>query len=148
MNKNSVEIISEINEFLRDNIVDKNVLEFLVELKMKILELDERGTSKYRERKELSQIEALLRSIGKSAFISCYYQLKKASEGEISNISESITECSGARSNNSLRVKASVGVRIFKLSLNIEALKIIIKAEKVESSVREDAKKILKEEEK
>jgi hypothetical protein len=144
----TVEIVYEINEFLRDNIVDKHVLEFLVELKMKVLELDEQGKSKRRGAKELSQLEVLLRSIGKRSFVDCYYQLKKAAEGNTSNVSESIIKCSGAKKNSSLRTKGSVGVRLFRLGLNIEALKIIMKADKVEPYVREKALAILEEEEK
>ncbi len=141
----TVEIVSNINEFLRDNIVDKNVIEFLVELKMKVLELDEQSQSRRRIVKEQSQLETLLRSMGKKCFVDCYYQLKMVHEGKLSNASEAIKECSKA-DGNSLRTKASVGIRIFKLALDIEALKSISEAEKVPPKVRKSALEIFEKE--
>lgn len=143
----TAEIVSDINEFLRDNIVDVNVVEFLVELKMKVLKLDTKNQSKRRIVKEQSQLETLLRSMGKKCFVDCYYQLKMTHEGKLSNASNAIKECSKV-DGNSLRTKASVGVRIFRLGLNLEALKSISEAEKVEQKVRKNALKILEEESK
>jgi len=141
----SADIVSSINEFLSDNIVDKLVVEFLVELKMKILKLDEQKQFKNRTIKEHTPLEILLRSIGKSCFIDCYYQLKMVAKGKVFNASEAIRECSGAK-DNSRRTKASVGTRIFKLGLNLEALKSISEAEKVQPAIRKEALKILEEE--
>ena len=141
------EIVSAINEFLRDNIVDAKVVEFLVELKMKVLELDTKSQSGRSITKERSQLETLLRSMGKKCFVDCYYQLKSVHEGKVSKATEAIKECSGS-TGNSLRTKASVGIRIFRLGLNIEALKTISKAEKVEPNVRKKASKLLEEESK
>ena len=140
----TVDIISKINEFIRDNIVDKHTLEFLMELKMQVLELDK---PKRRIVKEHSQLEILLRSMGKKCFIECYSELKMVFENKTFNASEAIKKCSKA-TNNSLRTKASVGMRIFKMGLNIEALKSISEAEKVKLPIRKKALEILEKEEK
>ena len=146
MNK-AAEILSDINTFLVSHNVDKEVIEFFLELKTKVLDLDEQKLYNHKRSKELSQVEVLLRSIGKRAFVSCYYIFKQVAEGTIENTTDAIKDCSGAKKNSSRRTKASVGVRLFKLGLQIEALNTIVEAEKVEQAVKEKALEILKKEE-
>ena len=139
-------ILSDINNFLVTHNVDKEVVEFLLGLKLKVLELDEQKLHSRKKNTELPQVEVLLRTLGKRDFVSCYYIFRQASEGKIGNITEAIMDCSGAKKDSSRRTKASVGVRLFRLGLQTEALKSIVTAEKVDDAVKEKALEILKEE--
>ncbi len=147
MNK-VAELISDINDFLvEQNNVDKGTVEFLFGLKRKIIELDEQNLSNHQKKIELPVVEVLLRSLGKKAFVQCYKIFKRAASGELKDVSTAIEDCSGAKTSNSIRTKSSVGLRIFREGLHIEALKTIIAAEKVDQSIREEALKLLQKEE-
>jgi len=140
----AADIISDINTFLVENSIDREVVEFLMNLKMKVLELDEQRINSGKKKTELSQTEVLLRSLGKKDFVYCYEVFKKAAKGNIGNVSEAIVDCSGARKDTSRRTKASVGVKLFRLGLEIEALKSIVEAEKIEQDVKDEALRMLK----
>lgn len=140
-------LLSEVNEFLVAHTVDKETIEFLIGLKRKLLELEELEVPARQKKKELPQIEILLRTLGKKCFVSCYDIFKKAANDEIVDITSSIKYCSGAKEDSTRRTKASVGTRIFREGLQLEALKSIVAAKKVEKSTREEAIKILQQEE-
>ena len=144
----TIDLLASINRFLVTHTVDRETLEFLSDLKRQILELEDQVSMgvKPSKRKELTKIEALLRALGKRAFIDCYEIFKAAAAREISQVAEAISECSGAKTANSLRTKASVGVKIFKEGLQRDALEIISQANKVDPEVRMRAEQLLKEE--
>ncbi len=146
MNK-VAELISDINDFLvEQNNVDKSTIEFLFGLKRKIIELDEQNLSNHQKKIELPAVEILLRSLGKKAFVRCYKMFKQAAIGELKDLPAAIKDCSGAKTDNSIRTKSSVGLRIFREGLQIKALKTIIAAEKVDQPIKEEALKLLQEE--
>lgn len=139
---NITEILGEINDFLTTHTTDRDTTAFLIGLKRKLLELDAQVPSR-KKTTTLSTIEVLLRSVGKRAFINCYEVFKMAANGEIENITSSIKGCSGAESSNSLRTKASVGVRIFREGLETKALQAILSARKVDDDTKEKAQNLL-----
>ncbi len=144
---NIANLLSEINTFLVKHNADKETIEFLLELKQKILEADEQRLANRKKTTELPLVEVLLRSVGKKAFISCYDKFKQASNGKVGNITNFMKECLGdGVSDNSARTKSSVGARIFREGLEIEALKNIIAAAKVEEETKDEARKILEKE--
>ncbi len=146
MNK-VAELISDINNFLvEQNNVNKSTVEFLFRLKRKIIELDEQNLSNRQKKIELPVVEVLLRSLGKSSFVQCYEKFKQAASGKLKDMPTAIEDCSGAKTPNSIRTKSSVGLRIFREDLQIEALKIIIAAEKVDQSTRDKALELLQKE--
>ncbi len=143
---NVTEILGEINDFLTTHTTDRDTTEFLMGLKRKLLELDEQAMPSRKKTTTLPTVEVLLRSVGKRAFIDCYEVFKKAANGELDNIASSIKGCSGAESSNSIRTKASVGVRIFREGLETEALRAILAAGKVDENTKKKAQNFLQQE--
>ena len=143
-------IISNINQFIaKKHTLDHETIEFLSNVKLQLLELQERSFEIQNKKQKIisKEIEVLLRSIGKTTFINCYHIFKAKYLDQIKRpILEEMYSLGGAKSDGSARTKASVGLRIFKSNLNIEALNSIVKSEKVEQAVIEKAKKILMEE--
>ncbi len=66
--------------------------------------------------------------------------------GDQGNIILKMKECGGATTDNSARTKASVGLKIFKEGINIEALKSILNAKRVDDKTRKKAGSILERE--
>lgn len=131
-------IISEINTFISDN----DTICFLMNLKEKLLELQDDTVlihTQKKKQKQLSEVEILLRSVGKEAFKDKHVGIKN-------NILNDMFICAGAKSDNSTRTKASVGSKIFNEGLHIEALKNIIDSNRVDIGVIEKAKTILNKE--
>ena len=152
-------IIININDFLTiHHNLEADTVSFLISLKRELLEFEEElvkpqyKTSPKRIKKELSKIETYLRTCGKSFFVQCYQILKQGALGEINDVSTAIQYYMKAKdiklSDNSSRTKASVGMKIFREGLQIDALNIIATANKVDNKTREAAHKLLQLEQK
>ena len=141
-------MISNINVFISNkNNLDDDTIDFLMTLKESLLSLqDQSFLTREKKEKKLSEVELLLRSVGKEAFIRCYKYFKEKHLGKKKNIVSDMERCAGAKSVNSARTKASVGSKIFKKDLHIDALRNIIASNRVNDDVIEKAKDILKEE--
>lgn len=143
----STNIISDINQFIaKKHTLDIETVEFLSSIKLQLLEFQEKSFEVHNKKQKTvsKEVDVLLRSIGKSTFINCYYIFKAKYLEEIKRpILEEMYSLGGAKSDGSARTKASIGLKIFKLGLNIEALDSIIKSEKVEKIIIEKAKTIL-----
>ena len=138
------ELLGDINSFLSSNIVNKETLNFLMKLKQKIL----KGYDMTTKQNKISDIETTLRGIGKTAFIECFYTLKEDQDGDSGNIISCMMSHGGAKKENSARTKASIGRKIFKEGMEIEALKNIISSNRVKEAIRNKALIILQKEEK
>lgn len=146
----NLHIISDINQFIaKKHTLDSETVEFLGGIKLQLLEFQEKSFEIHSKKQKTvsKEVDVLLRSIGKSTFINCYHVFKAKYLEEIKRpILEEMYNLGGAKSDGSARTKASIGLKIFKLDLNIEALESIIKSEKVEKSIIEKAKTILMKE--
>ncbi len=151
-------IIININDFLTiHHNLEADTVSFLISLKRELLEFEEEIRPQYkispkRIKKELSEIETYLRTCGKSFFVQCYQILKQGALGEINDVSTAIQYYMKAKdiklSDNSSRTKASVGMKIFREGLQIDALNIIATANKVDNETRGAAHKLLQLEQK
>ena len=143
-------ILSEINQFIMVNHdLTAKTVDFLGNLKASLLILEDLNFSSNKKVKnhETNELDILLRSIGKATFINCYYIFKKKHNGSVNGpIFEEMYISGGAKSESSARTKASVGLKIFKLNLNIKALESIISSEKVDRDIVEKARTILDQE--
>lgn len=143
-------VISEINTFISSkNDLDNETIGFLMNLKEMLLTSQDSSfliQSQKKKQKQLSEVEILLRIVGKEAFISCYEYFKDKHIGKKNNIVKDMFICGGAKEDNSARTKASTGSKIFKKGLQIEALKNIIGSNRVPNKVIEEAKNILNKE--
>jgi len=86
-----------------------------------------------------SPLETLIKTIGMKTFVEYYDNFKNNSLQEIThymNLHENYAP-------NSIRTKVSVGKKIFKENMEIQALEIISKSERVEEQIREKALKLL-----
>ena len=95
---------------------------------------------------KISDIETTLRSIGKKAFIECFYILKEEQDGENENIISCMMSHGGAKKESSARTKASIGRKIFKEGMELEALKNIISSNRVKEVTKNKALVILQKE--
>lgn len=136
------ELLGDINSFLSSNSVDQETLSFLISLKQKILE----GYDMTTKQNKISDIETTLRSIGKKAFIECFYILKEEQDGENENIISCMMSRGGAKKESSARTKASIGRKIFKEGMELEALKNIISSNRVQEATKNKALVILQKE--
>ena len=87
-------------------------------------------------------LEDLIRTIGMKTFVEYYDKLLNNSVDEIIHY----MKLHENYAINSIRTKASTGKRIFRENLNLKALEIISKSDRVDSKTREGALNILKEE--
>ncbi len=140
----STELLGDINTFLSSNTVNNETLRFLIKLKQGILEGFDTG--KTPQIKNSFNLEKMLRSIGKKAFIDCYGVFKQQKNGELENIVSLMKSCGGAKNDNSARTKASIGKKIFNMNMELEALKNIIGSKKISEETKNKALKILQEE--
>jgi len=84
-------------------------------------------------------LEEIIRTIGMKTFVQYYHKLKNDKPKEIIQY----MKLHEKYEINSIRNKVSTGKRIFRENLEIQALEIISKAEKVEHQIREEALKII-----
>lgn len=138
-----VNLIGEINDFLTTHNSDNETLEFLIGMKRKLLEVDESMLIKKENNVDLPIIEVMLRSVGKRAFVNCYKYFEGVYRGELTDINNEMKRCSGAKTDNSVRTKVSVGIRIFREDLQIDALKNILEAGKVDNETKKKARALL-----
>ncbi len=141
-----MELIGDINTFLSKNTVDSKMLNFLIQLKQKIL--DRYSEKEANGKKNITDVEKILRSIGKKAFIECYDIFKESRDNPNANIVSLMQRYGGANNEFSARTKASIGKKLFKEGLEVEALKNIIDSSKVEESIKNKALLLLRKEEK
>ncbi len=134
-------LLEDINTFLSTNNVDSATLDFLIDLKQKILKSCDFTAMKSGQ--NITDIEKILRSIGKKAFVDCFDVFKQARDGDSLDIVSMMHKCGGAKNDNSARTKASIGKRIFKEHIELEALKNIIGSAKVDEETKDKALKIL-----
>ena len=85
-------------------------------------------------------LEDLIRTIGMKTFVDYYDKLKNNSVNEIIDY----MKLHENYAINSIRTKASTGKRIFRENLNLNALEIISKSDRVDNKTREGALKLLK----
>jgi len=140
-------IISQVNHFIANkHTLDDETIQFLSTLKLSLMELVDSSTSK-KSSGELTELQTLLRSVGMSSFVKAYYIFKSKSEGKIVGpILDEMKKYGGAQKDASARTKSSVGLKIFKLDLNIEALQLIANSNKVKTSIADRASEILAKE--
>ena len=84
-------------------------------------------------------IEVLLKKIGMKTFVEYYNELKNVS-------SQEVKQCMELRdnfTNHSRDTKVSTGKKIFRENLNIQALEIISKSNRVDEKTKKDALKLL-----
>ncbi len=140
-------IVSQVNYFIANkHTLDDETIQFLSSLKLSLMELVDNSTRK-KNPGETTESQALLRSVGMSSFVNAYYIFKAKSEGKIAGpILDEMKKIGGAKKDTSARTKSSVGLKLFKLDLNIDALQLIANSHKVEPSIAERASEIIAKE--
>jgi len=132
-------LLGDINSFLSSNNVSHETLIFLIGLKQKILEECDVKI----EQNEAQDIEKILRVIGKRAFVDCFYIFKAEYNDENKDVVSLMLTYGGAKSENSARTKASIGRKIFREGLELEALRNIVGSNRVEEKTKNKALEIL-----
>ncbi len=140
-------IISKVNYFIANkHTLDDETIQFLSSLKLSLMEIADNSTRK-KNSSELTELQTLLRSVGMSSFVNAYYIFKAKSEGKIAGpILDEMKNIGGANTDASARTKSSVGLKLFKLDLNIDALQLIANSNKVDKSIAKKADEILAKE--
>lgn len=140
-------IISQVNYFIANkHTLDDETIKFLSSLKLSLVELVDSSRRKNNSDK-LTELQKLVRSVGMSCFVNAYYIFKaKYKEKITGTILDEMFELGGANTDASARTKSSVGLKLFKLNLNLDALELILNSDKVDPMIAQKAKKILLEE--
>lgn len=138
--------ISQINNFIsQKHSLDEETVKFLSNLKLTLMGIEDDLIKK--DTKEAPEVQSLLRSVGMSSFVNAYYIFKtKHSDNLNKSILDEMKTFAGAKTDASARTKSSIGLKIFKKGLQIDALKLIENSLKVEQNIALKAHEILQKE--
>lgn len=141
----TTKIIAMINNHIVEHTVDESTLRLLIDLKKELLGMDD---SKIKPSVSSDdKIKLLLRTTGQRCFVDCFSYFRQASKSGIQGFEAEIWKCSGAKKDTSFRTKVSAGTRIFKEGLELDALKVISSANRVDIKTKEKARELLSKEE-